>query len=235
MESIWQTTMNPGQSKFYGKNGVPPGRILRDQIYGIFLSRRDIWHVWVLPADLALSRVIGPLVFTTIVKAHHTFLLFCSFLALDDFTALESFPFLFTCFFNFSELEFRFTSVSDSLSTTMVVFCFGFSSSESESNTTVFFPLDFPFSFTSLPFLFDLSPDSCFALDLLFVPCVFFAFELSPFSVTLLSLDFGPVSVGGFEELDFLPPVGPKKFLMSCAKKVYFLLSFLFWSLRPAG
>ena len=28
-----------------GKNGVPPGRILRDQNSGIFLSRRDIWHV----------------------------------------------------------------------------------------------------------------------------------------------------------------------------------------------
>ena len=45
MESIWQTTRNPGQSKFYGKNGFPPGRILRDEISGIFLSRRDIWHV----------------------------------------------------------------------------------------------------------------------------------------------------------------------------------------------
>ena len=45
MESFWQTSRNPGQNKFYGKNGVLPGRILRDQISGIFLSRRDIWHV----------------------------------------------------------------------------------------------------------------------------------------------------------------------------------------------
>ena len=47
MLCIWQATRNLGQSKFYGKNGVPPGRILRDQISGIFLSRRDIWHVWI--------------------------------------------------------------------------------------------------------------------------------------------------------------------------------------------
>ena len=46
-QCIWQATMIPGQSKFYGKNGVPPGQVFRDQNSGIFLSRRDIWHVCV--------------------------------------------------------------------------------------------------------------------------------------------------------------------------------------------
>ena len=46
MQCIWQVTRILRQSKFYGKNGVPPGRVLRDQNSGIFLSRRDIWHVW---------------------------------------------------------------------------------------------------------------------------------------------------------------------------------------------
>ena len=52
MECIWQATRNPGQSKFYGKNGVLPGRILRDQISEIFLSRRDIWHVWIIETHI---------------------------------------------------------------------------------------------------------------------------------------------------------------------------------------
>ena len=45
MQCIWQATRIPGQSKFYGKNGIPSGRVLRDKNSGIFLSHRDIWHV----------------------------------------------------------------------------------------------------------------------------------------------------------------------------------------------
>ena len=41
-------TRIPGQSKFYLKNGVPPGRVFRGQNSGIFLSRRDICHVCII-------------------------------------------------------------------------------------------------------------------------------------------------------------------------------------------
>ena len=59
------------KANFTGKNGVPPGRNLRDQISGIFLSRRDIWHVCMFCDAVKMTIVLG-LGLLRIIKYGHT-------------------------------------------------------------------------------------------------------------------------------------------------------------------
>ena len=63
-----------GQSKFYGKNGVPPGRVLRDQNSGIFLSRWDIWHVCATHLGGDIVMLLRFCLLANVSTHHHTYI-----------------------------------------------------------------------------------------------------------------------------------------------------------------